>query len=233
MARLISSALRSLIRSVVPKRRRHDRRPSQSPLGRRPGSVEMSPGPSNVQRVAARLPRGRVGRECPHRRRPLPRWPALAAAPPAPCDRADPASGRRPAYRRRLCARPPQQEDEYDADAEAEAYEDEGRMESTNKRRTRTRTTTRRSTGSPYRRKTRRGRLAGTTPGRHLPHLEGSHRGSTVQTAPAERNGARHKPAKELGPNDFYIRLKTAFVRRALRLCKGAPLSVLNCLWST
>jgi len=40
-----------------------------------------------------------------------------------------------------------------------------------------------------------------------------------------------HKPAKELTSNDFYIRLKTAFRRRALRLCKGAPLPVLVCLW--
>jgi hypothetical protein len=41
-----------------------------------------------------------------------------------------------------------------------------------------------------------------------------------------------HKPATELGPNDFYFKVKTAFRRSGLRRCKGAPLSVLNCLWS-
>jgi len=41
-----------------------------------------------------------------------------------------------------------------------------------------------------------------------------------------------HKPARELGPNDFYFKVKTAFRRRALRLCKGALASVLICLWS-
>jgi hypothetical protein len=57
------------------------------------------------------------------------------------------------------------------------------------------------------------------------------HRGSTEHAGRAGRRNGRNKPAKELGPNDFYIKVKTAFRRRALRLCKGAPLSVLNCLW--
>jgi Helix-turn-helix domain len=74
----------------------------------------------------------------------------------------------------------------------------------------------------PSRKKTRK---------RVSPAVISPHRASPERAAPAERKGARHKPATEMGPNDFYIRLKTAFARRALRLCKGAPLSVLNCLW--
>ena len=56
-------------------------------------------------------------------------------------------------------------------------------------------------------------------------------RASPEHGTAAGHKSTRLKPTKELGPNDFYIRLKTAFCRRALRLCKGAPLSVLNCLW--
>jgi len=56
-------------------------------------------------------------------------------------------------------------------------------------------------------------------------------RASPEHGTAAGHKSTRQKPTKELGPNDFYIRLKTAFCRRALRLCKGAPLSVLNCLW--
>ncbi len=56
-------------------------------------------------------------------------------------------------------------------------------------------------------------------------------RGASPGHSAAAGRKSAHKPAKELGPNDYYFRVKTSFCRRALRLCKGAPLSVLNCLW--
>jgi len=81
----------------------------------------------------------------------------------------------------------------------------------------------------PQRRKKTRRRVspAVTSPSSSSP----PHRASTGHTAADGHDSTRQKPAKELGPNDFYVRLKTAFCRRALRLCKGAPQSVLICLW--
>jgi len=97
---------------------------------------------------------------------------------------------------------PPHQEDEYDADAEAEAYDDE-EYEGEDEQEDED------SCGadSPVR----------ATPDR--------------RECRPPRNSGRRKPAKELTSTDFYIRVKTAFRYRALAMCKGAPLSVLNCLW--
>ena len=127
---------------------------------------------------------------------------------------------------------PPHQEDEYDADAEAEAYDDEG-SDGEYEQEEDEEAYDDEEGDREYEQEEDDEREVG----RHDPRSKssstskGSHRGSTVQTGRAGRNGGRHKPAEELGPNDFYIRVKTAFRRRALRLCKGAPLSVLNCLW--
>ncbi len=75
------------------------------------------------------------------------------------------------------------------------------------------------------RKKRRRVSPAGASPSSSPPH-----RASTEHTAADGHDSTRLKPAKELTSNDFYIRVKTAFRRRALALCKGAPLSVLVCL---